>query len=117
VSTPTYGLAANYVVKSAQIAPSLGRNLAAGPNATVTINIQQPGALFDDRLNQLDLRVARTFTAGRTRFKAMVDLYNALERNPVLVYNQSYGTTGASWLVPQQVLNGRIVKCGAQLSF
>ena len=53
-------LAANYVVSNALIAPSLGRNLSGG-TANVTVNLVEPGTLYGDRVNQLDLRVAKRF--------------------------------------------------------
>jgi hypothetical protein len=111
------GLVANYVATSASIAPSLGRPLAAGPNSTVTINVDRYGRNYNDRVNQIDFRLGRTFAVGRAKVKGIVDLYNLTNSSPVLTYNQAYGTTGASWLRPQSVLVGRIVKFGAQLTF
>jgi hypothetical protein len=117
ISTPQFGLAANYVATSASIAPSLNRSLAAGANSTVTINVNPPGRNFNDRVNQIDMRIARTFGLRRTRLKAILDLYNVTNGSPVLAHNQAYGTTGTNWLVPQAVLVGRIVKFGGQFSF
>jgi hypothetical protein len=31
--------------------------------------------------------------------------------------NNTYGTNGASWLVPQAILNGRLVKFDFQVNF
>jgi hypothetical protein len=47
----------------------------------------------------------------------MVDLYNAFNANTPIAENNTYGTNGAAWRVPQVILAGRIVKFGAQLSF
>jgi uncharacterized protein (DUF736 family) len=33
-----------YVATNAEIVPSLGRNLAAGPNGTVVVNVVEPGS-------------------------------------------------------------------------
>src|SRR5262249_25133258 len=106
------------VFTNAQIAPSLGRNLAAGSNGTVTVNVVPPGALLLDRLNQLDFRVARIFAlSGQQKIKGVLDLYNLFNANPVLAVNTTYGTTGATWLVPTQILLGRLVKLGVQIDF
>jgi hypothetical protein len=81
------------------------------------VNVVEPGEMLTDRVNQLDLRVSRTFHAGRSRIKAMVDVYNATNANPVLVVNNTYGTTGAAWLQPLQILASRMLKFSAQLDF
>jgi hypothetical protein len=117
-SLPGTQIAANYVATNALILPSLGRNLALGANATATMNVVQPGTQFGPRYNQLDVRFAKTFVArGTRRIKAMVDLYNALNSDTTIVWNNTYGTTGASWQVPTQILAARIVKFGFQLDF
>jgi hypothetical protein len=114
-ATPSVGLRANYVATNAVIRPSLGRDLAA--SSTVTVPLIPPGAEYLDRLRQLDLRVAHVFRTGRTRIKAMVDFYNALNASTEVVVNDTYGTNGVSWLQPQQILQGRYVKLGMQVDF
>jgi hypothetical protein len=46
----------------------------------------------------------------------MLDLFNVLNANPVLVYNSTYGTNGSSWL-PQQSLQARLAKFEIQVNF
>ena len=70
--------------------------------------------MFEDRSNQVDVRLTKTVRVGRTRIQGQVDVYNALNRSSVLTVNTRYG---ASWLRPLQILPGRIVKFGAQLTF
>src|SRR5207253_11490792 len=81
-SIPGNSISANYIATNAEIAPTLGRNLASGPNGTVTVNLVAPGTMFTDRINQLDLRFARTFTHNRTKIKGVFDVYNFLNGNP-----------------------------------
>ena len=114
---PRMGIGASYVATNAQIVPSLGRNLAAGANATASINVVTPGTMWGDRLQQLDIRLGRTFKAGPTSIKAMVDLYNALNTSVVVAYNNAYGTNGAAWLTPVAILPARLVKLGVQVDF
>ena len=114
-ATPAVGVRATYVATNAVIAPSLGRPLAA--STFVTLPLIDPGTQYLDRLRQLDLRGARTFTVGRTRIKAMLDFYNALNASTVVLANDTYGTNGAAWLQPQQILQGRYIKLGVQLDF
>ena len=57
-------ISANLVVLNADIAPSLGRNLA-GNAANVTVPIIAPGTLYGDRLHQIDLRVGKLVPVWR----------------------------------------------------
>jgi len=111
---------------NAQIAPSLGRNLSrcAAPtgacNATVSLDvIPDRFSEFEERTNMLDFRVMKDFTQGLrgARVRLTLDLYNALNANPVLTVNNNYGTNGATWLRPTAILSGRLVKLGAQLNW
>lgn len=105
---------ANYQALNSEIRPSLGRDLAAGPAGTVTFTLIEPNTMFEDRINQLDLRLTRIFRAGRNRIQVMLDVYNALNVSPVLSINQTYGP---AWLRPNQILDGRLFKIGGQVDF
>jgi hypothetical protein len=101
---------------NAQIAPSLGRSLSQG--TTASIQLIQPNTMYLDRLNQVDLRVAKLFKlANGARFKGMLDIFNAGNINTITGVNTNYGTTGASWLVPTAISLARLVKVGVQFDF
>jgi hypothetical protein len=104
--------AANYPATTAEIAPSLGRNLSGGVR-NITVNLVEPGTEFGERMNQLDLRFAKILRAGRTRTTASLDLYNALNANTVLTESAAFGT----YLRPQNILNARFAKIGVQFDF
>jgi hypothetical protein len=106
-STPGPRIAANYTVTST----IAGVALTAG---TITTNLVEPGTLYGDRLNQLDLRLGRMFRTGRSRFQANVELFNVLNAAPALVLNNAYG---ANWQKPQNILLGRMLKFGIQADF
>jgi hypothetical protein len=113
-------IVANAVFSSAQIAPSLGRQLSSA--TTATVNIVKPGTLYGERMRQVDLRLTKVLTVGRTRLQVMLDLYNALNSSPILVLNNTYGVTtgqlaGSSWQVPQGILPARVIKIGVQANF
>lgn len=110
----TIPIQANYQALNSEIRPSLGRDLAAGPAGTVTFTLIEPNTMFEDRINQLDLRLTRMFRAGRNRIQVMLDVYNALNVSPVLSINQTYGP---AWLRPNQILDGRLFKIGGQVDF
>lgn len=110
-----FGLRATYVATNAVVAPSLGRNLAATSN--VSVPLLEPGAMYLDRVRQLDLRFARTFEWERTRIKALIDFYNIFNANTTVLANDTYGVTGAAWLNAQSILLARYVKFGVQVDF
>jgi hypothetical protein len=105
-------IAAYYTATNAVITPSLGRPLSGGA-ANVSINLVEPGQMYGERLNQLDIRFARPVRAGRTKATFQLDLYNALNVDAVTGVNSSY----ASWLRPQAVILGRFAKLGVQFDF
>jgi len=107
-------LSANWVVPSSVIAPSLGRNLAAGGAAVEIINLVQPGTLYGDRINQIDLRFAKLLRFGGTRTRISLDLYNAFNASTTDGYQQVFGS---SWLNPTSILAARIAKISAQFDF
>jgi hypothetical protein len=99
---------------SAQVSGSLGRQLAAGSTATVSVPLIAPATQYEGRIRQLDFRFSRMFRIGRTRVEPQFDIYNALNASPVLAVNTNYG---ASFLRPTQILAGRMLKFGFQMTF
>jgi Carboxypeptidase regulatory-like domain len=109
-----YGGGAVLTVTTAEIAPSLGRNLA-GNTRTVSIDILPPFKYsLDTRVSQLDFRLSKVFSAGTTRIQGNFDLYNALNASTVLNVRQQLD---AAWLQPTQIMAARLVKFGVQLDF
>jgi outer membrane receptor protein involved in Fe transport len=78
------------------------------------VPLVKPGTEYAGRLHQVDFRGTKTFRLGTRRIMANVDLYNLFNTSPVLALNNTYG---ANWLQPTQILQGRLVKFGAQLDF
>ena len=116
---------ANFRVPNDQIAPSLGRNLAACGTRTVctaTANVPLivPFSLFEVRRTQLDLRLGKLFDLGRYRVQLNVDIYNVLNDSSVLQTNNNYGSR---WQTPQSnavrsgFMEGRLIQVGGQLTF
>ena len=110
---------ATFSFSNAQIAPNLGRNLAACPaigncTAVATVNIFEPNTRFEKRYNQIDLRVSKNIRAGRFRITPRLDAYNLFNSDSVI--GEIYGF-GAAWLRPTEILTARLVKFGAQVDF
>jgi len=104
-------LNANFTASPANT--TLGRPFA-GASQTITVNLIEPGTLYGDRVNQLDLRVSKLLRFGRTRSSVGLDVVNLMNANPVLTYNQAFTST---WLRPNSVLQPRFVKVSAKLNF
>ena len=108
-------LSANYAVPGAVAAQALGRPLAGNlPN--VTVNLLEPGNVWGDRANELDVRVGKVLRFGRTRATVGVDVFNVFNSAAILTYNQTFVPNG-TWLAPLSILTPRFVKFGAQIDF
>ena len=111
-SLPGPQVTANYVAANSLIQPSLGRPLS-GNAANATINIVEPGTMYGQRLNQLDLRFGKLLRFDRYRASINFDLYNALNGSAITSQNNSY----AAWQVPLSILDARLFKISAQVDF
>jgi hypothetical protein len=97
---------------SAEVLPTLGRNLST---STVSVPILAPNTLFEDRLTQVDFRIAKGIRLGGTRrVKANLDIYNLLNSNAITRVNGAYGSR---WLNATQIMTGRFARIGAQIDF
>jgi hypothetical protein len=82
----------------------------------VSINLIEPGSLYGDRINQLDFRFAKNFRFGGQRAQLALDLYDALNANPIMSYNNSF-TPGGPWLQPNSILTGRLARISEEWNF
>jgi len=111
-SVPGPEIYANYVATNAVIAPALGRNLSGGA-ANLPVTILEPGKMYGERLNQVDLRMGKILRFGRTKSSVNLDLYNLFNANTVLTVNNAF----ASWQRPTSILLARFAKIGMQIDF
>ena len=121
MSGPTYN--ATYAAPTSDIAPSLGRNLAAcgtraGCTSTATAPLIAPYTQFEGRTTRLDLRLAKRlnlpFRDRSGRIQLNVDLYNALNASSITLLNSTYG---AEWRKPNFILDGRMMVFSTQITF
>jgi Carboxypeptidase regulatory-like domain len=106
---------ANYAVPAAVAAASLGRPLS-GNAQNITVNLLDPGTLYGERATWLDVRFGKILRYGRTRTAVNIDLFNALNGNPVLQQNNVFGGT-TPWQAPQSILIARFFKISGQFDF
>jgi hypothetical protein len=92
----------------------------------VTVQLASPGTRYQPRWNQLDFGVRRTFRFRRgVTVQGQVDLFNALNANPVLTEGTALSTTVAPFLssdpnaggTPTTILQPRIIRLAAQFRF
>jgi len=111
-SLPGVNIVSNYVATNADVIPSLGRPLSGGA-ANVTVNLVEPGTLFTEQTNLLDLRFSKLFRFGGYRTSVNLDLANAFNSSGITSVNNNY----AAWQVPTGIHQARIVKISAQFDF
>ena len=119
-SKPGPAIVANWAVPTAVVAQSLGRPLAGGaPN--IAVNLIEPGTVYGNRVNQLDLRLAKNLRFGGKRTMLSVDLYNALNTGAILTYNNTYAPPTATapgvYQQPLTVATPLMVRFTAEFSF
>jgi hypothetical protein len=104
---------ATYNATTAEIAPSLGRNLSGGTR-TLAIPLVMPQTMREKRRSQIDLRLTKYLNFGQRRLQANFDLYNLLNSSDVLGENTTFG---ANWQRPTLILNGRLIQFSANMNF
>jgi hypothetical protein len=112
--------AASYVAGNAEIAPTLGRNVGSCGGrlpctGTATVDLFPNRTVYEDRLQQVDVRVSRLFRFGtRTRLLGSLDIYNLTNSSNVLNMVTRFGP---AWLNAIQIMGGRLAKVSVQLDF
>jgi hypothetical protein len=109
---PGAQLAANFVNFPAT-STTLGRAFTGAP-AGRGFNLVPAGTVFIERLNQIDLRLAKLFRVAGTRTSINFDFYNITNSNSVLTENATFA---AAWRTPQSILLPRLFKLSAQFDF
>jgi hypothetical protein len=114
---------ATWNAPNAVIAPALGRSLAACPatgacSATKSIQLIEPGAVWGDYLNQLDVRLSKRIKIGPYRFRGDLNLYNVFNSDFAGTVNTTFSTAANNqFLRPTAVVQGRLFKIGGQFDF
>ncbi len=90
--------------------------LLPSPNAGSTA---LASSAYDDRLNQVDTRLARTFRVNSVKLQAILELYNVFNSRPSQGNNTTYTRPGTpqGWQTPGALLGGRLLKFGTQIDF
>ena len=84
--------------------------------ASLSIPLVAPMTEYGDRINQLDINVAKTFKVNHITIQPKIDFFNVLNRAPVTnVLGLNYGT--AAYKQPSVVLNPRTFQIGGLIRF
>jgi carboxypeptidase family protein len=111
----------NYQIPNTVVQTLLGR-LPAGASAAqnTTVNLLAPSELYPlERRTEVDIRLAKILRFGGRRLDVGFDLYNLFNSNTTTTYEQTflYSNSGATWLQPTAILNPRLARFNATLSF
>ena len=82
--------------------------------ATLVVQLVPNATVFTDRINQLDLKVSKTFKQGRVSVSPTLEAFNVTNADAVVSY-VSTNVLAASYLRPNSILQGRIIGVGANL--
>jgi hypothetical protein len=109
---------ATFRMNAAQFLAATGRPLAIGL-ATQDVNLVLPGEVYGDRVNVVDMRVAKVLRFGKTKANIGLDVYNLLNANTATTYETVYdpATNGARWMQPTAVLLPRFMRFNLQFDF
>jgi hypothetical protein len=131
-SIPGDAMSATFSMNTAELTAnsSLGSGLINGGAKTVALI--KPGTVFDQRQNQLDIRIGRILRFGRTRTALNFDIYNVTNDNTVLSRNNTLSKTAGNGIAnqvlqadglphtlwaPTTILQARFFKVGATFDF
>jgi hypothetical protein len=115
-------MSAYYFETRANIEAQLGRPVAGGVPLT-TLDMARLGDVYPDRLNTVDMRVAKVLRFGRWRANVGFDLYNLFNANTGVFtgattgFNPNWGTDGSTYLRPNAILNPRYARFNATVDF
>jgi hypothetical protein len=73
---------------------------------SVNIRLNEPGTLYNDRVNQLDFAISKSIRVGRTDLRPEIDLFNMLNANPVTAQTNTYGPAlnNATAILPPRLI-------------
>jgi carboxypeptidase family protein len=96
----------------------LGRAFGSG-QAVELLNLVEPGKLYGDRLNAVDLRFGKILKYNRTRTQVTLDVYNLFNSNTTEVYQRTYTPPSptSAYLNPLSIMSARFFKITAQFDF
>lgn len=88
--------------------------MAASGLASISVPLVAPETEFTPRINQVDFSISKSFEFGKFRVNPKLDLFNALNSDDYTnVASAQFGA--ATYLRPSTILQGRIIRVGADM--
>ena len=81
---------------------------------SVAVALIQPGMIYLPRLSTVDIRLSKRVQIGRYRVQGQMDIFNALNANPVTGYTTTYGST---YKRVSSILSARLFQVGGTFTF
>lgn len=93
----------------------VNRTISPGLTQTnITVPLAPAGSKYQEHRHQIDFSLGKTFRFSEKRLRLQIDLFNAFNANTIMDTFQTYGPSLDS---PVEVLQGRLVRLGAQFHF
>ena len=105
-------------MSAAQFQAATGRPLRTGVT-TEMASLLLPGQIYGERVNNLDMRVAKIVRVKSTKANVGVDLYNLTNANTPTTFEATYdpASRGERWMQPTALLQPRFVRFNVQFDF
>jgi hypothetical protein len=82
---------------------------------SLTVNLVDGDTVYTERINQLDLRAAKTFSFGRIRLTPSLEVFNVNNTDAIITYASTNAlNAGSSFLRPNSIMQGRMVGVNVQ---
>jgi hypothetical protein len=102
------------------LVPVAQAGLPAGTFAgtTVSTNFLNPGEMYGERIQEIDLKIAKVLQVRGRRATAGFEIFNVTNSSGVLTYNNAYALTGTNnWGQPTGLVPPRYAKFSIQVDF
>ncbi len=84
--------------------------------ATLNVPLTAPGTVFTPRTTQVDFSASKTLNLGRLRIQPKLDLFNAFNSDDFQAVS-TLQHLAAAYMRPTTILQGRIIRLGADLNW
>jgi hypothetical protein len=89
---------------------------SASSTTAYSVELYPSGRIRRERLNQLDLKLSKTFRVRGVSVLPTFEAYNVFNSDTIFFYSSgSWATTAGNYLIPNNILQARIIGAGVQV--
>jgi hypothetical protein len=81
---------------------------------SVNVRLNEPGSAYNDRVNQIDITLSKSFRRGGFDVRPELAIFNATNANPVIVQINTFGPSLGNVTT---ILNPRVLRIGVTAKF